>query len=128
MANNKFILWLKDITINDAPLVGGKNASLGEMVNFLAPQGVQIPNGFVVTADAYRYFLQNSKVKGGKESLENFIKSTLKNLNTKNLKELSKKGKLVREAIKEAKFPIEIEKAIKTSYYQLEKLYNQKKC
>jgi len=88
MANNKFILWLKDITINDVPLVGGKNASLGEMVNFLAPQGVQIPNGFVVTADAYRYFLQNSKVKGGKESLENFIKSTLKNLNTKNLKEL----------------------------------------
>jgi len=126
MANNKFILWLKDITINDVPLVGGKNASLGEMVNFLAPQGVQIPNGFVVTADAYRYFLQNSKVKGGKESLENFIKSTLKNLNTKNLKELSKKGKLVREAIKEAKFPVEIEKAIKTSYYQLEKLYNQK--
>ena len=128
MANNKFILWLKDITINDAPLVGGKNASLGEMVNFLAPQGVQIPNGFVVTADAYRYFLQNSKVKGGKESLENFIKSTLKNLNTKNLKELSKKGRLVREVIKEAKFPVEIEKAIKTSYYQLEKLYNQKKC
>ena len=126
MANNKFILWLKDITINDVPLVGGKNASLGEMVNFLAPQGVQIPNGFVVTADAYRYFLKNSKVKGGKESLENFIKSTLKNLNTKNLKELSKKGKLVREAIKEAKFPVEIEKAIKTSYYQLEKLYNQK--
>jgi pyruvate, water dikinase len=52
-----FILWFDEVNINDIPLVGGKNASLGEMIQHLAPKGVKVPNGFATTAAAYRYFI-----------------------------------------------------------------------
>ena len=51
------VAWFKDLTIDDVPLVGGKNASLGEMYRNLSPKGVSIPNGFAVTAHAYTYLL-----------------------------------------------------------------------
>ena len=56
----RFIRWFDEITIADVPLVGGKNASLGEMYRELASAGVRVPNGFAVTADAYRYFLSST--------------------------------------------------------------------
>ena len=56
------IRWFEEIGIEDIPLVGGKNASLGEMYRELAPQGVQVPNGFAITADAYREFLWVTKL------------------------------------------------------------------
>ena len=49
------ILWFDEVSLNDLPLVGGKNASLGEMIGQLAPKGVNVPNGFATTAAAYRY-------------------------------------------------------------------------
>ena len=52
-----YILWFKDLSIVDVPLVGGKNAALGEMVNNLMPLGVRLPDGFAITAHAYNYFL-----------------------------------------------------------------------
>ena len=52
-----FILWFDEVGIADIPLVGGKNASLGEMIQQLAPKGVNVPNGFATTAAAYRYFI-----------------------------------------------------------------------
>ena len=55
-----FIRWFDEIGIDDVPLVGGKNASLGEMYRELAPRGVNLANGFAITADAYRYFLQTT--------------------------------------------------------------------
>ncbi|RYE75664.1 MAG: phosphoenolpyruvate synthase, partial [Oxalobacteraceae bacterium] len=55
--DSSFIRWFSDIAAADVPLVGGKNASLGEMYRELEGQGIRVPNGFAVTADAYRYTL-----------------------------------------------------------------------
>jgi pyruvate,water dikinase len=56
----KYIRFFKDLGMNDVPLVGGKTASLGEMYRELAPKGVKVPNGFGITADAYRYILDKA--------------------------------------------------------------------
>ena len=61
--DKQFVLWFKDLGIEDVPLVGGKNASLGEMYGALTKKGVNIPNGFAVTAYAYRYFLKKAKIE-----------------------------------------------------------------
>src|SRR3990167_3320131 len=54
--DKKFILWFDQVSIADVALVGGKNASLGEMYTTLVPKGIRIPNGFAITAHAYRFF------------------------------------------------------------------------
>ena len=59
-ANLRYIRWFSEIGIDDVPLVGGKNASLGEMYRELSAQGVKVPNGFAVTAEGYRYFLRSA--------------------------------------------------------------------
>ena len=59
---DKFILHLDEVSIDDIPEVGGKNASLGEMIQKLGPKGVNIPGGYVVTASAYRYFLEKTGI------------------------------------------------------------------
>ena len=66
--SKEFILWFKDLTINDVHLVGGKNASLGEMYRNLTKKKVNIPNGFAVTAYAYRYLLKKAKIKNKKSN------------------------------------------------------------
>ncbi len=58
--NYKYIHHFKDISVDDIPLVGGKNASLGEMYCQLTSQGVKIPNGFAISAQAYRYILDHN--------------------------------------------------------------------
>jgi len=60
----RFIIWFDELQLRDIPQVGGKNASLGEMRRELRPQGVNIPNGFAVTAYAYRYFALLGRDKG----------------------------------------------------------------
>lgn len=114
----KHILWLQKVGIKDVGLVGGKNASLGEMIQRLAPQGVRIPGGFAVTAEAYRHFLKETK-------LDTFIAQTLSGLNTKNLKELAKRGQIVRSAIKRTEFPIDLTDEITKGYRQMEKQYGK---
>ncbi|MBY0518154.1 MAG: hypothetical protein K2P81_14695 [Bacteriovoracaceae bacterium] len=59
--HQKYILWFEDLSLKDVPRVGGKNASLGEMVRELRGKGVNVPNGFAITADAYRYFIKAMK-------------------------------------------------------------------
>ncbi len=59
----QWIRWFKELTIDDVPLVGGKNASLGEMIRELTPKGISIPNGFAVTADAYHAFLRYNELE-----------------------------------------------------------------
>ncbi|MCX7589640.1 MAG: phosphoenolpyruvate synthase, partial [Patescibacteria group bacterium] len=105
----------------DIPEVGGKNASLGEMLKNLTPLGVNIPDGFAVTAFAYNYFLENSLYKN--LNLKSYIQNVLKGLNTKNIKDLNKRGKLIREAIEKAQFPKELENSIIEAYHNLEKKY-----
>ncbi|MCK9292769.1 MAG: phosphoenolpyruvate synthase [archaeon] len=117
--DKKFILWFKETGIEDVPLVGGKNASLGEMYKNLTKKGVPIPNGFSVTAYSYVYLLKKS-------GIEEEIKRILKNLDTSNLPQLAQKGEEVRRLIRHAEFPKDLEKEIIESYYKLSKLENVK--
>jgi len=111
-----YIRDFASLTINDVPLVGGKNASLGEMIRELTPKGVKIPGGFAVTADAFRYFMHTNE-------LDVFIKKTLKNIDTKNVRQLFAKGALVREVIMKATFPADLEKEIRDAYKTLQRRY-----
>ncbi|MCX6702289.1 MAG: phosphoenolpyruvate synthase [Candidatus Wolfebacteria bacterium] len=134
-----FIKHMEEVGIKDVAEVGGKNASLGEMIQKLEPKGVKIPGGFVITAYAYRYFLKKAEIpafakasagkakskKTGKISLEKFIRQELKGLNTKNLDDLEARGRIVREAIKSAKFPKDLEKEIVKGYVAMEKKYGK---
>lgn len=114
--NKQFILWFNELSIHEVPLVGGKNASLGEMYRNLTKQGVNIPNGFAVTAYAYRYLLEKAGIK--KE-----IKRILSDLNTHNMKNLQERGHKVRELILKAHFPKELELEIIAAYKKMCKLY-----
>src|SRR5680860_1895868 len=77
----------KEIGMKDLPMVGGKNASLGEMYNELTSKGIQIPDGFVTTSDAFWKFLKDNQLK---KSLENFLKD-LERKNFSNLEEIGSK-------------------------------------
>ena len=112
-----YIRWFKNITIKDVPQVGGKNASLGEMYRYLTPSGINIPNGFAITAEAYYDFLE----KGG---IRKQIESLLKNLDSKNIKHLQKTGKIIRELILKTPLFKELEKEIIKSYKKLSQEYN----
>ena len=114
----QFILWFDQIGIEDVPLVGGKNASLGEMYKNLTPKGVRIPNGFAVTAHAYRYLLDKT---GAKDK----IKDILKTLNTNNMDSLADHGKRVRNLIKNLEFPKELRDAIVDAYGHICKQYGK---
>ena len=112
----KNILWFDEITIEDVPKVGGKNASLGEMTKAVVPQGVNVPYGFATTAEAYFYFLETT-------GLDKKIEETLKDLNIQDLKQLSIKGKEVREMIVAAQFPQDFANDVVAAYEKLSKRY-----
>ena len=107
---------MRDVGMDDVARVGGKNASLGELIRSVAPQGVRIPEGFCVTADAYYYFLNQT-------GLEGFIAKTLDGLNTRNLKDLSRRGSKIREAIRRTPLPPDLENEIIRAYERMEKQY-----
>lgn len=107
-----FIKWFDEINLADISLVGGKNASLGEMVQELTSQGVKVPYGFAVTAEAYRYFLREGK-------LEDTIESTLRGLDTHNVDDLRQRGAKIRQCITSAAMPLDLEDAIRTAYKRL---------
>src|SRR3989344_7356149 len=110
--NKQFILWFKNLTIEDVPLVGGKNASLGEMYRNLTKKRVNIPNGFAVTAYAYRYFLKKAKI-------EDKIRQILSDLDTRNMQNLAERGRKVRGVIRQPHLPEELKNAITESYKKL---------
>lgn len=121
MKDKNFILWFDQVNNNDVAMVGGKNASLGEMYTTLTSKGIRVPNGFVVTAYAYKYFIE-------KAGLLDFIENALKNLDTKDIKDLQKKGKTIREKITEADIPKEIEIEIAEAYKNLSNAYNMEEA
>ena len=106
------VLWFDQIGIEDVRYVGGKNASLGEMYRLLTPRGISIPNGFAVTARAYRLFLERSGI------IEQ-IRGILSDLNTHNVNQLQEKGHRIRELIRHAEMPPEVKEAILEGYYHL---------
>ena len=107
-----FIKWFADTGIVDVPLVGGKNASLGEMVRELTAKGVKVPNGFSMTADAYRYFLRATGV-------DRQIDEILTGLDTRDLENLRSRALRVRQVILGAPLPQDLETAIIAAYEQL---------
>ena len=106
------ILWFEEIGIDDVPRVGGKNASLGEMVRGLNARGVKVPNGFAVTAEAYRGFLREAR-------LDQIIREMLEGLDTRDLENLRRRGLKIRQAIVSANLPKELEQAITDAYDRL---------
>ena len=106
------IRWFEEIGIEDIPLVGGKNASLGEMYRELASQGVKVPNGFAITADAYRDFLRAAK-------LDRRIEEILQSLNTQDVENLRQRGRHIRDAILAATLPAHLQLAITEAYDRL---------
>ena len=113
------IRWFKDLTIKDIPSVGGKNASLGEMYSKLVKHGINIPNGFALTADVYWVFMKENK-------LDKKIKETIKGLDVKNVRALSAAGEKVRKMILAAEFPANIKIEIEKNYDELCKLCGRK--
>ena len=113
-----FVKWYKEVGIADVPSVGGKNAALGEMYSNLVSLGVNIPDGFALTADAYRYFFK-------KTGLDEKIKKILADLDTRNIKNLQVHGKKVREAILESNLPQNLQDAIAKSYKELCEKYGE---
>ncbi|MGQ0622218.1 MAG: phosphoenolpyruvate synthase [Panacagrimonas sp.] len=106
------VLWYSRLRMHDVEIVGGKNASLGEMISNLAASGVKVPNGFATTAEAYREFLKH----GG---LDERISAQLKALDVDDVIKLASTGKTIREAVVKAPFPAQLESAIRTAYDQL---------
>lgn len=111
-----FIKWYNEVGSEDVGSVGGKNASLGEMYSNLVPLGVKIPDGFALTADAYRYFFKTT-------GLDEKIKEILSDLDTHNIRNLQVRGKKARELILKAKLPQNLQDIIAQAYKQLEDKY-----
>ncbi len=108
--SKKTILWFKEIRKKDVPLVGGKGASLGEMMAKL--KGIPVPNGFCVTTVAYRKFLKET-------GLDKFIQDVLSDLDTHDVKNLQARGSKIRKALEAADMPKEIISEIKEAYETL---------
>ena len=106
------IRWFEDIGIDDIPLVGGKNASLGEMYRELASRGVKVPNGFAITAEAYRSFLRET-------GLDQRITQIIRGLDTRDLDNLRQRGRQIRQAMLAASLQQDLEQAIVEAYDRL---------
>ena len=111
-----YVRWFKDLGIDDIPHVGGKNASLGEMYRELTQQGLNIPNGFATTSEAYQAFIHHN-------NLHDKIATALHHLDIHDLDSLAVTGAKIRQWINHAKIPPAMEEAITQAYHQLEKEY-----
>lgn len=114
----EFVKWFEDLKIEDVPSVGGKNASLGEMIRNLGERGVSVPGGFAVTAYAYKYMIE-------KAGIDARIKEILSDLNTHDVHNLAERGQKIRELIKNTPIPPELEEPIRNHYREMEKRYGK---
>ncbi|MDE2173910.1 MAG: phosphoenolpyruvate synthase [Betaproteobacteria bacterium] len=111
-SGNELILQLDDVRMSDIDQVGGKNASLGEMISQLSGSGVRVPGGFATTAHAFRQFLR----AGG---LEERIETMLKELDADDVRALERCGAQIRQWVIETPFPADLEQAIRSAYADL---------
>jgi len=112
MTASRFIRWFREIGMTDVALVGGKNASLGEMYHELIPRGIKVPDGFAITAEAYCHVLR----VGG---LAETIRRILADLDTRDLANLTERGRRVREAILATPLPKDLQDEIIQAYASL---------
>ncbi|MBU0627926.1 MAG: phosphoenolpyruvate synthase [Nanoarchaeota archaeon] len=110
--SSRYILWFNEIGIVDVPLVGGKNASLGEMYRNLTKKGVNIPNGFAITSSAYRYFIEE-------EHIEQELREVLNKYDGKSSSSLDEVGHEARQLILKADFPPPLRMSIIDAYRKL---------
>ena len=106
------ILWFEEVGIADIPLVGGKNASLGEMILQLKPKGVNVPNGFATTAYAFRHFIK-------KAGLESKLRALFVDLDVEDMHNLRDRGRQARALVLNTPFPNDLHLAIAMSYQKL---------
>ncbi|HDO19730.1 MAG TPA: phosphoenolpyruvate synthase [Thermoplasmatales archaeon] len=112
------IKWFDELEMKDVPLVGGKNASLGEMIRNLSSKGVNVPGGFAITAYAYKYTIE-------KAGIDKKIREILKDLDTHDVKNLAERGEKIRNLIRNAPLPKELEEEIRKYYRQMEERYGK---
>jgi pyruvate,water dikinase len=110
--NEKLVMWFDELQLKDIPEVGGKNASLGEMRQNLQKQGVNIPDGYAITAAAYRHLIASA-------GIWDKIKEVLKDLDTHDMDNLSTRGKKVRDLIYNAPVPKDLRDEIVKAYRRL---------
>jgi pyruvate,water dikinase len=114
--SRSYIRWFNEIGIDDVPLVGGKNASLGEMYQNLTAEGVRVPNGFAITAEAYRYVLDHNKAWPR-------LHEALHGLAPDNIKDLQARGAKARAVVYACELPNDLKTEILRGYAQLKQEY-----
>jgi pyruvate,water dikinase len=114
----KFVKWFEEIGAQDVALVGGKNASLGEMIRNLGEKGVSVPAGFAITAEAYKYVVE-------KAGIRQKIKDTLADLDTHDMENLAERGEKIRNLIANSPCPKELEEEIRICYREMEKRFGK---
>ena len=107
------VLWFNQLGMNDVDRVGGKNASLGEMISGLYSKGVQVPDGFATTADAYRQFIAH-------QGLDQRIQTALDALDVEDVNALAETGKAIRQWVLDTPFPDALDKAMEEAFTQLQ--------
>src|SRR5450755_3082337 len=115
---NKFIMDLQEAGIQDIERVGGKNASLGEMIQHLTKLGIRIPGGFIITVEAYQVFIAFNQ-------LETKINALVAEIDYDNMESLRRAGLQIRNMIRNGKFPPELSKMIIEAYYAMSAEYTQ---
>jgi len=116
-AAKESIRWFEDLGSDDTPHVGGKNASLGEMIHSLKERGVNVPDGFATTAKAYREYLRENE-------LEDRIRAHLRRLGDKE-QSLEQTGEAIRRMLREGRFPKDVDKALRDAYRELSEKYGR---
>ncbi|WP_394241032.1 phosphoenolpyruvate synthase [Vibrio astriarenae] len=109
---HNYTLWFDGLSMNDVDKVGGKNASLGEMVSNLSNAGVAVPNGFATTSYAFNQFLDH-------QGLDTRIHQKLDELDVENIEQLRDTGQMIRQWVLDAPFPSELETQIRENYAML---------
>ncbi|MGR8932014.1 MAG: phosphoenolpyruvate synthase [Gammaproteobacteria bacterium] len=113
-----YIRWFNELTINDIPLVGGKNASLGEMYRELADEGIRVPNGFAITAEAYRYVLEQAGVWDRLHEL-------LDRVDPDDIADLAKRAQQARDLVYSAPLPEDLAQQILMAFAELQQEYGE---
>ncbi len=118
MTGLRYVRFFEEIGIDDVPLVGGKNASLGEMYRNLSGDGVRVPNGFAITAEAYRHMLETAGAWGP-------LHEALDDLEPDDMKDLARRAKRARDIVYGAGVPEDLEREILDSYRRLQEQYGE---
>lgn len=115
----KKVVWLDEVSLDDVSQVGGKNASLGEMLREMKKEGILVPEGFALTAEAYFYFLKKGKIWEK-------IKKILSQIDIRDIKKLQRDSRKIRQLILKTPFPKDLKKEVLSFYKQLSARYGEK--